>query len=272
MIPWLIVTVETAVLSLLVGLVTAGRRVRPATVHLLWSVVLIQFVVPPLVDWPRPFWRAVVAATREASSIAAFSQGQLADADSPEIQTGASRSGNVAGPATSPEEVGQGEPDVAHALRGSRPGIAQSANRDEPRAAGRLSSEQPGARRGTNADFAESHRIAATTVRPSLPNRLGRWSRWADQLELPWGRAAAAIWLIAAAGYLGWQAQRVRRFRQRLRGSGPVPRCPVGASCRSTLVLAAIELSGLSQPPALRCHRKPPANRRLEAPTQVNRG
>src|SRR5260370_25948926 len=50
---WLIV--HTAVAAALAGLVLlAGRKVRlpPAALHLLWLVVLVKLLTPPVVAWP----------------------------------------------------------------------------------------------------------------------------------------------------------------------------------------------------------------------------
>ena len=55
MFPWLIVhTVTTAAMAVVVAAACRWSRLGPAVRHLLWLVVLIKLLTPPVVYWPWP--------------------------------------------------------------------------------------------------------------------------------------------------------------------------------------------------------------------------
>ena len=123
-------TITVALLIPMVALACRLFRNRPAVQHLLWAVVLIKFITPPLAEWPWSVprlgpWAHSVSATDLSSPLAVSSEREAAGI----LETGSSRTADDRDGLSSPGAVAACTTAPVGGKSESRDDIARSPDR-----------------------------------------------------------------------------------------------------------------------------------------------
>jgi beta-lactamase regulating signal transducer with metallopeptidase domain len=186
--------VVTGVLALLVFAGCRVLRVGPVVRHVLWLVVLIKLLTPPLVAWP---WSVEDLTRPAASTTEPAATEPLPSAPSPPAR------------AVKPAHV----PPTKMAPRMPPPPLPPT----------KVHVEQK-----HEAPLANPVRLTEVTTAkdsgPAIPEAPEPAPVLTEEFEVPWEWSALGLWLVSAAGMAVVQLMRIARFRRLLRKAEPGPR------------------------------------------------